>query len=666
MGNPRLKTGPSRGERSECGIVRIVTFAGIALLGIATTAPTVVAQGWVDPKKDWNQYSAWCSAHGGRANRSTTECVGGNYGAGPSSGSSNYYNNMTNAYNLGLSIGNAMNQAMAAIERQAHLARIQEALNLNQKGIEAYNREDYDSAAAAFEQAIRLSPNDPNMRSNLVEANNRLAEQRAQIAQQMAEASARVGTMLGDLQSQFANERSTLNEGLSDTAFLQPSGTSFFGLGGGPGTPPSSSDAGELGFVKPNYPLFSKGTQYSAPVDLRDTANDQLAAAGPIGTNASTSPVESGGGLQFVAPDARVPPSAPPKPANTPTATIAPLLKPKPVPSKASKAVVPPTTPASSELLPPVDVRRLTNGSAPAPSGAERTCQDVAADLAKLWDLTRRAVLAEDVYKRYAPNNSKPNQDMPGFIRISDDVNEIRRLIPGINEQSIKQLLYPEGSDYRAAIYQDKKDPRKIFLAFRGTVTAGDFTDANIPQGTGMPSEYYDKAIALAKTLKKSAEAEGMELEIVGHSLGGGMAGAAGAANRVRTTSFNPAGVHPNTLIGLDVADAEKYVTNYVVDADPLNSAQDHRQGIAPIVAIGSTLTVPGAGAFVGAWAITEVAMNGALPQAIGQRETLDARPQDTNSLDPFKPHYMATVRSIFADRFNNVSRERTTKGCAE
>lgn len=577
---------------------------------------------------------------------------------------------MMGAYNLGASMGNAMNQAMAAIERQAQIARIKQALSLNQQGVEAYNQGDYARAAIAFQQASRLSPNDHNMRNNVIEANKRLAEQRALIEQQqrqqMAEARARVDSMLGNLQEQFAKERSTLNAGLADATFVQPSGTSFFGLGGGPGTPPVPSKAGDLSFVGPNESLFSKGTKYSAPVDLRDTASDQFVAAGPIGTNTAAMPVDSGGGLQFVAPDAKVAPSAPLRQKQVFTATVTPPAKSKLSPSATPETIAEAQAPAGAAFLQPKNVHRLASREITAPGGPQRTCQDMAAELAALQDATRRAVLAEDVYKRYAQDGKDSGPDMPGFYRISDSENEMRKLFPGMNKQSIQEMLHPDHSDYRAAIYRDKKDPNKIFLAFRGTVTKGDFLDANIPQGTGKRTEYYAKAIALAKLLKKSATTNGLELEIVGHSLGGGMANAAGAANKIRTTSFNPAGVHQNTLKEFDVSDAKTYVTNYVVKTDPLNSAQDHRSSIAPIVALGSTLALPGPGAFVGAWAMSEVAVNQALPSAIGQRETLVARPQDVDSPDPFKPHYMATVRRAIAERLNEVKQERTAKACAD
>jgi opacity protein-like surface antigen len=43
-------------------------------------------------------------------------------GRGNSGGGGQYYNNMMNAYNLGMNLGNALNQAMRAAEAQARAA----------------------------------------------------------------------------------------------------------------------------------------------------------------------------------------------------------------------------------------------------------------------------------------------------------------------------------------------------------------------------------------------------------------------------------------------------------------------------------------------------------------------------------------------------------------
>jgi len=49
-----------------------------------------------------------------------------------------------------------------------------------------------------------------------------------------------------------------------------------------------------------------------------------------------------------------------------------------------------------------------------------------------------------------------------------------------------------------------------------------------------------------------------------------------GVANKVTATSFNPSGVNPNTIRGADLSNAHQYLTDYVVDGEPLNMHQDH------------------------------------------------------------------------------------------
>jgi hypothetical protein len=276
--------------------------------------------------------------------------------------------------------------------------------------------------------------------------------------------------------------------------------------------------------------------------------------------------------------------------------------------------------------------------------------------------------LAADVYDRYDPKGPVNAPPIAEFIRISDyntqeDANTMSRLFPGRDRQAVERLLAPDDSDFRAAIYEDRTAPRKIFLVFRGTVATSwsDWVKGNERQAAGVGSSYYSKAIFLAGQLKKSAVAQlpPFELELVGHSLGGGMADAAGAANRIKTISFNPSGVNPETVRGVDISVAPKYLTDYVVDGEPLNSHQDH-----PALTVAD---VYGASALGGGLTSTALAATSALdianggsakdvlqeittlysaklPTAIGSRVTLKPVQNDIYTFNPVRLHSMAAV----------------------
>ncbi|MCC7016271.1 MAG: tetratricopeptide repeat protein [Rhodospirillales bacterium] len=242
----------------------------------------------------------------------------------PSGGGSYGYGGGTSAFNMGMSLGNAMWQAFEAMERQAHQQRMTMARDLNDQGVALYNSGDYQGALAAFRNGLQYSPNSSTLLGNIQETEKRLTEQRAEADRrtraQLAQARERISAMLGGLADDVARNNAELTAA-ADLSFVAPAGTSFFGLGGGPGgaAPPSGEG---LAFVGPGESLFSRGTKYSAPVDLREGASDQLAASRPAGSDTGGRPIESEGGLAFVGPGETLKATvdAPPKPAVRPPA----------------------------------------------------------------------------------------------------------------------------------------------------------------------------------------------------------------------------------------------------------------------------------------------------------------------------------------------------------
>ena len=104
-----------------------------------------------------------------------------------------------------------------------------------------------------------------------------------------------------------------------------------------------------------------------------------------------------------------------------------------------------------------------------------------------------------------------------------------------------------------------------------------EWTDDNMKQGLGMGSEQYNKSIKLAEKVKQGSEKQGKQMTIAGHSLGGGLATAAGAATGSKTYAFCPAGVHPNTykMYGVQNPNTSK-VHTYYSNQDFLNMASNN------------------------------------------------------------------------------------------
>ena len=314
---------------------------------------------------------------------------------------------------------------------------------------------------------------------------------------------------------------------------------------------------------------------------------------------------------------------------------------------------------------------------------APAQCRALTAKLISIDALQRRAELAEDVYDRYGtpgphhPLNGTPNVPLPPKMkRISDNAEAMKALL-GKNAQMIEQLLAPPDSGYRASIYQDAADHNKIYLVFRGTTRNLKDMQADVKQETGQQSDYFRKAIALARLVKKSVGGR-VPMEIIGHSLGGGMADVAGAITHTQTLSFNPEGVHPNTLSGqgFDLALARKlaskYVTDVVVHGEILNYAQDHRGGVKAYLlttqpvgaAVAATLASLG-----GRKAVAGAFEADSLSPAIGNRVTLEPDPKDvgTNPLiNAIMLHKMSSVMDAISYRFNRVYDQYDRIGCRE
>jgi hypothetical protein len=213
--------------------------------------------------------------------------------------------------------------------------------------------------------------------------------------------------------------------------------------------------------------------------------------------------------------------------------------------------------------------------------------------LATGYHAQRMASLAEDVYES-ARGEGKPPA---GWTRASEHPEQLQALAPQLSKQQINEMLHPNKSGYRAEIYLPDKsvlgEDAKPVLVFKGSTgmivdpaapggkresAAEDFLANNIPQGLGRRTDYYDRAMDTASLLKQQP---GFKFEITGHSLAGGMASAAAAVTGVETTTFNAAGLHPNTAKryatehGLTVYNTQDTVKAYQVGGEMLTDGQE-------------------------------------------------------------------------------------------
>lgn len=217
--------------------------------------------------------------------------------------------------------------------------------------------------------------------------------------------------------------------------------------------------------------------------------------------------------------------------------------------------------------------------------------------LQKLYHDRQMADLATDAYASARHEGQPPH----GWLRATEHPELLARYAGslGISTKELLDQLQPESSGFRAEIYLPDSSVLgpgyKPVLAFKGSsgevltpsglrdTTAEDFVANNFPQSVGLETDYYDRAMAVARNLKLA----GLDFELTGHSLAGGMASAASAVTGRPATTFNAAGLHPNTALrfaerhDMAVYDVSHRITAYQVQGELLsNGVQDNIHGM--------------------------------------------------------------------------------------
>ena len=188
------------------------------------------------------------------------------------------------------------------------------------------------------------------------------------------------------------------------------------------------------------------------------------------------------------------------------------------------------------------------------------------------------ARLGKHVYIKFdpdAPADLKPPP--PGFLAVSED--EMLSKF-GIRTEDLE----PRKSAFRAAMY--RKDPEvwgesekpAYAMAFRGSTLEMEDWLNNFQQNSNAESDYYRRAVRLGNSVAESKAIN--DIQMVGHSLGGGLASAAQGGSGSLASTFNSAMLHPETvkrdsrLADRTNAEAEKILA-YHVDGEIVTTKQE-------------------------------------------------------------------------------------------
>lgn len=139
-------------------------------------------------------------------------------------------------------------------------------------------------------------------------------------------------------------------------------------------------------------------------------------------------------------------------------------------------------------------------------------------------------------------------------------------------------LIGDRTSDLMIGVYSENTAGKtRYFLSFVGTQGGRPATlKSNLAQGLGIEDTAYNEAEAVVRTFVAKYGKE--HVELVGHSLGGGLATWAGIRNGVKATGFNSAGLHVhmrNRLGARLINEAE--VDHYNTATDPISQRLESR-----------------------------------------------------------------------------------------
>lgn len=235
-------------------------------------------------------------------------------------------------------------------------------------------------------------------------------------------------------------------------------------------------------------------------------------------------------------------------------------------------------------------------GGGSAVECCSQNCPQLRDDLARMKELQNEHRLSEAVYERDDAKRAEMLKGT-GFAEVTDEakLNEM-----GLTTQDLK----PNDSNFRAGVFENAQGEKVV--AFKGT----DFTSLedwknNVGQDMMGGSDYYTRAQDIAYAMHES----GADPSFTGHSLGGGLASAAARRIGADASTFNAAGLNPNTLAGrmpgghIDRVYVKGDIVTGIQTGPLSNAASDRNWPLDPPSGIGNWIkrTAAGsAGGFLG------------------------------------------------------------------
>lgn len=208
-----------------------------------------------------------------------------------------------------------------------------------------------------------------------------------------------------------------------------------------------------------------------------------------------------------------------------------------------------------------------------------RMLHQMASDINGIVDNTEEkklidaAILADNVYDPYRKESYHTNYKRKVFFSEDDPLRGVAEAIHLIGNRSGGE------TGFHAEIYYNKQnDTYMISIEGSGSKDTKDWVNNNLPNllnNEVIPQ--YDLALDIAKAINNIPETERTKLniEIVGHSLGGGVASVIGLATGLETKTFNAARVPASFLEkhGLNGRNANN-ITAYHTSTDILTTLQ--------------------------------------------------------------------------------------------
>ena len=209
-----------------------------------------------------------------------------------------------------------------------------------------------------------------------------------------------------------------------------------------------------------------------------------------------------------------------------------------------------------------------------------------------------KAKLAQNIYGNGQVTDAlKPMPNVPeGWRDVSNDEGVLKKL--GLKSDMLYD--HEKSPDFFARVYQPNKevfgDDMNPTVVFRGSrapeltegmattlndvLVKGDLSGIknvndwlnNLAQGAGAHSEYYKNAVSIGENLSKISN-----IDIAGHSLGGGMASAASLSSGKPAWTFNAAGLNSGTVerYGAKIIGSTNNIQAYRVQGELLTKIQE-------------------------------------------------------------------------------------------